>query len=440
MEYATASLKYCQISTKEKSRYMERGLSALLKICDEKVESTEYDLALAKYYYERGNFYQNYDSEKELESYTKAKLILEKNDISDQLLADVYNNLAETIKASDTNLVSGPVVSRYHDLAIRILKKGYLTAPDKYAEALGDLYNNKATFYTYYNENYYQAVQTLKECEKVYLYLYNKNPVRGGLGLAECYIQMADAYEALGNSKSAIVYSEKGISLLEGLTEINRERYAIKLAWAYNKAGQMYLLLNEKKKLSGMTTAIEYWCKCLDTLEDTENEFIQYRQVYFAVEMLSTILLVFKDNQEATEDVYIVLNRIYRFAFKYVWPDLKTQSGFVNVMFELGCKLVEYYDLKNHEETKNFYYPAMREICEQRLADEMLASDARIYTNYYMAMLVGLMGDVEKGQEYLEQSIYTFLESDGEKGQTHSKLVSNKKIRKKSATKKRKKR
>lgn len=415
LEYAAASLKYCRISTKEKSLYMERGLSALLKISDEKAESAEYNLALAKYYYERGNFYQKYDSKKELESYTKAKVILEKKDISDQLLADVYNNLAEAIKANDADRVSEAVVSRYYDLAIRILEKGYSTAPDKYAEALGDLYSNKAVFYTYYGENYYQTAQTLKECEKVYLYLYKKNPVRGGLGLAECYIQMANTYESLGNSKRAITYSEKGISLLEELAEINRERYAIKLAWAYNETGQMYLLLNEKKKVSGFTTAIEYWCKCLDTLENTGNEFIQHKQVYFVVEMLSAILPILKNRKEDTEDIYTVLDRFYRFAYKYIWPDLKTQSGFVNIMFEMGCKLVEYYNPKNYEDTKAFYYPAMREICEQRLADEMLAPDDRIYTNYYMAMLGGLMGDVEKGQEYLDQSIFAFLESDGAK-------------------------
>lgn len=42
----------------------------------------------------------------------------------------------------------------------------------------------------------------------------------------------------------------------------------------------------------------------------------------------------------------------------------------------------------------------MKEICEQRLKNETLASQDKMFTNFYMAMLVGMMGDVEKGNEY----------------------------------------
>lgn len=426
MEYASASLQYCKLSSKGKAQYMERGLSALVKIYNEKVESAEYNLALAKYYYERGSFYQNYDSEKELESYIKAKEILEKKDISDQLLADVYNNLAEATKAKDTNLTAGTVVRRYHDMAIRILEKGYLREPDKYADALGDLYFNRAVFYIHYEENYYQTIQVLKECEKVCLYLYKKNPVRGGVGLGDCYIQMANAYEALGNSKRAILYSEKGIALWEELVEINRERYALKLAEAYNETAQMYLLLNKKKKISGVTTTIEYWCKCLDILENTDSEFIQHRQGNFAVKILTLILLALKDNKEYEEEIYIILDRVYRFGYKYVWPDLKKQAKFVNVMFEMGYKLVNYYESKKQEDAKSFYYPVMREICEQRLTDKSLTSEERMFTNFYMSMLSGVLGDTENGQKYMEQSFLTWLNSDEAKEQIRSKSVSKK--------------
>ena len=42
----------------------------------------------------------------------------------------------------------------------------------------------------------------------------------------------------------------------------------------------------------------------------------------------------------------------------------------------------------------------MKEICEQRLKNETLASQDKMFTNFYMARLVGMMGDVEKGNEY----------------------------------------
>lgn len=450
LEYAKACLRYCQVQKLENARYMESGLSALEKQGGKEVPSAEYQLALARYYYTRGFFYKDQDSKKEMESYARAKDILEKSDLSDRLLADVYNNLAETIQAKDEDRKSGTMVSHYLDLAIGILEKGYATVPDKYAEALGDLYHNKAVFYTNYGENYYQAVQVFKKCEKIYLYLYHKNPVRGGLGLAECYIQMANEYESLDNSKKSIAYCEKGISLLEELTEINCERYAIKLAWAYNETGQMYLLLTLKKKISGLKTAIEYFHKCLDTLEDTKNEYIQYRQADFAAEMMVAIRLIQKflgQNQESTDAVYSIFDRIFRFVYQHIWANLKTNSQFANIMFHIGCNLLEYYDPKNHEDTKTFYYPAMKEIFEQRLSDKTLAADERMYINFYLAMLVGIMGDVEKGQEYLDQSLISFMKSHQEnlnsnqpKGQTQSRPASNRKKTKKSATKKRKKR
>lgn len=209
-EYAKACLKYCSISTADKAIYMERGLKTLVEACNENPESVEHHFELARYYFERGAFYQNYDLKKGMDSYMKAKGILEKSilkkrNISDQLLADVYNNIAEAKSSNDEERTDGASVGRYYDLAIRILERGYESEPRQYAVALGDLYNNKAVYLIHYGENHYQAIQTFKECEKVYLYLYlylyNRNPVRGGLGLAECYIQMANVYESLGSNK-----------------------------------------------------------------------------------------------------------------------------------------------------------------------------------------------------------------------------------------------
>lgn len=437
-EYAKACLKYCQISTPDKLKYMERGLKTLLEACKENPESVEHQLELARYYFGRGAFYQNYDSKKEIDSYMMAKDILEKMNVSDQLLADVYNNIAEAKSSNDLERTDGASVSRYYDLAIQILERGYKSAPGQYAIALGDLYNNKAVYFIHYGENHYQAIQTLKECEKVYLYLYNRNPVRGGLGLAECYIQMANEYESLGNNKRAISFSEKGIELLEDLMNVNRERYAMKLAWAYNETGHLYLILNVKGKVPELTTAMNYLCKCLDVLEDTENEFIQRKQADFVLEMLEALVLLVKDKSAIPEEVYIVADRIFKFLYKYIWADMKTRVGFANTMFDMGYKLMEFFDRKNHEETKAFYYPAMKEICEQRLKDKELASQEKMFTNFCMAMLVGMMGDVEKGQEYLDQSFSSFMKSNEMKNQSITKRTSNPKT-KKSAQRKRKK-
>lgn len=429
-EYAKSCLKYCNISTAEKAKYMERGLKILLNACNENTKSKEYQLELARYYFERGAFYQNYDLQKEMDSYMMAKDILEKRDISDQLLADVYNNIAEAKKAKDNDRTDGASVSRYYDLAIRILENGYKSGPGKYAVALGDLYNNKAVYFIHYGENHYQAIQTLKACEKVYLYLYNRNPVRGGLGLSECYIQMANEYESLGNNKRAISFSEKGIEILENLVNVNRERYAMKLAWAYCETGHLYLILSEKGKISGLTTATEYFCKCLDVLEDTENEFIQRKQVDFVLEMLEALALLVRGKQSIPENIYDVMDRIFKFLYRYIWSGMKTKPGFANTMFDIGYRLVDYFDRKKHEETKAFYYPAMKEICEQRLKDKELGSQEKMFTNFYLAMLVGMLGEVEKGQEYLDQSFASFMESDEMKKQSNIKRSSNSKMKK----------
>lgn len=434
-DYADACSKYCQVETKKKSRYIEEGLEALLKMQNKRANSSEYMLALARYYYERGSFYQRNNPEKEIESYIQAKDILEKTNISIHLLADVYNNLAEAIKERDSKRESGSIVNYYYDLAIEILRNDYSSEPDRYAEILGDLYNNKADFYIQYFENYYQAAQMLKECEKVYLYLYGKNPIRGGPGLAECYIQMANVYESLENIQRAISCSEKGISLLEQLVVINRERYAMRLAWAYNETGLMYLILHEKKKASGISTAMAYLRKCLDTLEDTENTFIQHKQANFIMEMFTGLSLRFMDGSEATEDDFVIIDRIFRFLYKYMWVDMKSQASFVDIMYKMGEKLLAFNDTKDHEATMAFYYPVMIEICEQRLTDNTLTSDDKMAIYVHLAGLVGLMGDVEKGQKYLDQSVYAFLQPKMIKEHMEFKVVSGKV----SATKKTKK-
>ncbi len=81
----------------------------------------------------------------------------------------------------------------------------------------------------------------------------------------------------------------------------------------------------------------------------------------------------------------------------------------------------------------------MKEICEQRLKDKTLASQDKMFTNFYMAMLVGMMGDVEKGNEYIKQSFTSFMESEEIQNNSKVKPTMNGKT-KKTAAKRRKKR
>ncbi|WP_270206287.1 hypothetical protein, partial [Clostridium butyricum] len=71
------------------------------------------------------------------------------------------------------------------------------------------------------------------------------------------------------------------------------------------------------------------------------------------------------DNKEVPENLYILVDRIFKFLYKYIWPDMKKQTVFVKLMFEMGYSLAERYP-KDSESAKEFYYPAMMDICEQR--------------------------------------------------------------------------
>ena len=142
-----------------------------------------------------------------------------------------------------------------------------------------------------------------------------------------------------------------------------------------------------------------------------------------------------KDNKEVPEDLYILVDRIFKFSYKYIWPDMKKQTVFVKLMFEMGYSLAERYP-KDSESAKEFYYPAMMDICEQRLADKTLDLESRMFTNIIMAANVGMIGEVEKRQEYLDQALFTSLKM-AQKDKGAFKAVLGRK-KKRSATKKEK--
>ena len=174
---------------------------------------------------------------------------------------------------------------------------------------------------------------------------------------------------------------------MEELIELNRERYVMKLAWGYSEIGQLYVLLDAKKKISGIATAMQYFGKCIKVLEETENDFIQHNQGNFVIEMLAAISLAIKNNTQEIESIFSITNCIYKFLYKYVWPDIKIGSQFIDIMFSLGCKILNYYESKEDEDMMEFYYPVMGEIGKRLLLDETLTTDERLYIEDYLTKL-----------------------------------------------------
>lgn len=428
--YADACLNYARIGTKEKKDIFECGLTVMEQLFDtaDSRDTNARVTNLAKYYYDIAGCYRTIgDSSKELLAYKKAAELLEMHYIQSGLLADVYNNIAEVLRTNDDRKVSKQPVGLYQDKALKILERLYATEPDVYAEALGDVYNNKCMYFLEYENNYYQGLQCLKACESVYLYWYRKNPRKNGQGLAECYIQMMFVYDSLGNKKRALRYAKMGVELLEVLLEINYDRYAIKLAWAYSEIGLLYSLYEQDD------IARDYLSKSLDILEKSDSIYIKYRQGEIIRKMLSVIsLMTERDKTNSNELVYDMLDRVFRFMYGYIKPSFNENNlELIRMLYSLGERLLYHFDQLNHEETMQFYYPAVKELGELRLLDCSISEDEKMFINFTLAVISGLSGDVEKVKSYFKAHLESFQKTDD--------YIKAKRNEKKNDTKKRKK-
>ena len=103
--------------------------------------------------------------------------------------------------------------------------------------------------------------------------------------------------------------------------------------------------------------------------------------------MLAAISLAIKNNTQEIESIFSITNCIYKFLYKYVWPDIKIGSQFIDIMFSLGCKILNYYESKEDEDMMEFYYPVMGEIGKRLLLDETLTTDERLYIEDYLTKL-----------------------------------------------------
>lgn len=459
--YAQSCLTYAQCNALKKTDIAEHGLCTMKKLFDAASQrgNSDYVIDMAKYYYQRGNLYggifDSYrnlklygtvaeefqrnnslpadaggnvvqESEKNsaallkryntqnglraddyyniaLESYIRAAELLETHNILNGLLADVYNNIAGLIKSNDNNRSSEQSVRRYYDKALKVLEPLYTTAPDAYADALGTVYNNKGMCYINYGEKYYQGLQCLKACETVYLYWYQKNPRKNGQGLAECYMQMSNVYDSLGKRKRAIDYAQKGVELLEGLTEVNYDRYAIKFAWAYSELGSLHALYDE------YNLTRDCLCKGIDILEKSNNIFIQQSQYKIILKILIVISLMIKQKEESSnEATYDLADRVFRFMYTYVKPSFTGKMELISTLYSLGEMLLFHFDELDREKTTQFYYPAIKELGDLKLLDPSVSEEEKMFINFTLAAITELSGDVEKGESYYQAHLDSF--------------------------------
>ncbi len=401
--FAWASKYYATL--KRNISVLNSGLMAVMDVV-KGYNSNDWDVyseEIAHYYYDVGSSYGNLgEVDREEKLYREAAKILEKSNIKSRILADVYNNLAERIKENDKNHSCKEKVGILYDKAINILQNIYATEPATCVEALGDLYHNKAIYYSHYYENYYQAVQCLKSCEKVYLHWYQKNPRKYGQGLAECYIQMSCFYDSLGNYKRALLHVQKGIELLEVLTGVNYDRYAIKLAWAYSEKG-IFCSLHEQYEMS-----ITCLIKSIEVLEASDNNVVlkQANDIVLKILRVSECLENIMNEKNSDDEIdilyYTFLDRLFRYYYRLFEEDTNNQMEMVIVLYSIGESLLYHFDEIDHENTQQFYYPKMIKLGKLRLKDSALTADERTMINFNIAAMLGISGNMGMANSYIQ--------------------------------------
>lgn len=409
--YAGACLEYTRINISQKTGIFEQGLVVMEQLFGKTSTMGDFTYLdnMAEYYYERGNRYAGMgDNQTALEAYQKAATLLETHQNRTVLLADIYNNIAELIRSNDNSKASGHTVRLYYDKALEILEALYITAPDICAEALGDVYNNKYVYFLEYGERNYQGLQCLKACEQVYLYWYQKNPRKNGQGLAECYVQMSYVQDSLGNPKRAIDYALKGVEIFEHLAKLNYDRFARKLAWAYNELGLLYILYGQ------VDLSIDHLCRSMDILEKADSAYIQFQRIEILEKVLLAVEIIEKRGKtDSSNRVYEIIDRIFRFMYPYIKNSLEDlDPGYISTVYSLGEKLLLCFDSLDHERTKQFYYPAVTELGIKRLENPNLSEDEKMFTNFMLATIAGLSGDTEKCESYYQAHLDAFERTD----------------------------
>ena len=390
----------CSVVRGFDSRLLERGLSALLAQLSEK-SSDSFVLNTAEYYSIRGNIYaQVGDRDKEEESYRRGIALLEERELISDVLADLYNNLGESVRKNDGRPEKAVYVQAQYEKSLRIYKKLYEEDPFKYARALGDVCNNISAFYIQYGENYYQAVQYLKKSGEAYGSLYRRNPRTGGKDLAENYIQMAKASFFLGSRKRAFLAAEKGISIFEGLYEFNPERFARGLTWAYTETGMLSVWSGDYR------AAVSYLEKGMDLLETAqEKHFAKKDKAELCMKIITAWTMA--DGKGKEEPVWFgLLHRIFQFTYGTLTDaGAELPQEILKLVYRLARGLTAWYEKQDLSLAKNFYYPVLVELGKKRLEDPALPSKERMQISIELGSTLGLMGKLKEGEELLLRGV-----------------------------------
>ena len=398
--FADACLLLENVSFFCKAELLEEGMDAIWKCCQENLDE-KHILQLADYYLKSGFRYGVLKGLKqEEEVYRKGIELLETHQIQDTVLVNLYNNLAQVLEI----IGQKEECETFYKKAIAIQEALYVENQETHTELLGSIYNNICAYYRTENK-YDEALQCLEKCKKVCTARYEKNPVRGGRGLAECYIHMAIVYDAMENKKEVIPTAEKGVAIYEYLYAINPNRFAIELSWAYRETGSWYILAGD------IVSGIDKMEKSMSVLVCTENVYIKQHIREAMLTVFDSLALIFRLLNESKEERKVCMPLLHKI-FKYGYEHLKelgcanrkaygekAHFAFIEVLYKIGVELLDYYEKKDPDLAKTYYYQTLYTLGEDRLKDPDLSPEDKYAVEQRMSVLETLIGDIENGAD-----------------------------------------
>lgn len=429
-EYAFACLLYSmgEISSGTKSKslqFLNKGKKALEIQC--KLSNSENTkVLLAEYYNQTGLVYQRYEEYKISEQNFLAGIkILEEIKTKNKTIGDLYLNLAETIRLSDSNSNKGDTIIRYINKSINIFEqlnkeKNEITQKLSMFEilaeedptcikALADAYNNMSIYYGSYEANYYWAIKYLRKSEHLYKVLYLQNSRKNGLDLAENYINLASSQDSMNNRNRAIDSLKNGITILEELYQSNHARFAEKLSWAYSEAGIMFLFWDD------IDSSLDLFEKSLFILENTNSE--TYIRVYVEIMQKIWSIIDLKLHQNDAENLKLheinpkelnLLNMYFKFFYSKIDMIADRIPEVIETFYDIGRNLTTSYE-KIDTNTAKEYYKMMIDIGKRTLRNTNLPKDKRIAIGTEVAIMLGLLGEVDQGNDFLIENIKPLL-------------------------------
>lgn len=239
---------------------------------------------------------------------------------------------------------------------------------------------------------------------------------------------MSKVYNRLGNKKRAIESAENGVAIFEYLFSINRNRFAIKLSWAYSENGLLYALYDD------FELCINNMEKSLDILESTKNEYIKNKQVPIIIKIggvLTLLSTLVQRKNEIQEYYFSLAHRVFKFGYEFMKEFLPEEHPeFIAYLYKIGQSMMFYFEKKDPVLSKEYYYPAMLDLGKSRLKSHDLTPEERMEINIILSAITSLLGDIETGTNFFIESVEAFSMTDDFKNR-YLKTNMNKKKRKK---------